>query len=59
MPTSIRKSRSSSHSSAESRRDVVQAVGWQVQVRAGPQGLLDALGQAGQGQAQEVRPLAL
>lgn len=35
MPTSIRKSRSSSSSSADSRRDVMHAVGWQVQVRAG------------------------
>lgn len=35
MPTSIRKSRSSSSSSVESRRDVLNAVGWQVQVRAG------------------------
>ena len=35
MPTTIRKSRSSSSSSVESRRDVVRAVGWQVHVRAG------------------------
>jgi HSP20 family protein len=35
MPTSIRKSRSSSGSSVESRREVLHAVGWQVQVRAG------------------------
>lgn len=35
MPTSIRKSRSSSGSSAETRREVLHAVGWQVQVRAG------------------------
>jgi HSP20 family protein len=35
MPTFIRKSRSSSSSSVESRRDVLNAVGWQVQVRAG------------------------
>ena len=35
MPTTIRKSRSSSSSSVESRRDVMRAVGWQVQVRAG------------------------
>ena len=35
MPTFIRKSRSSLGSSVESRRDVMRAVGWQVQVRAG------------------------
>jgi HSP20 family protein len=35
MPTTIRKSRSSSTSSAEFRRGVLHAVGWQVQVRAG------------------------
>ena len=35
MPTFIRKSRLSSSSSVESRRDVMHAVGWQVQVRAG------------------------
>ena len=35
MPTSIRKSRSSSRASAETRRDTVGPVGWQVQVRAG------------------------
>ena len=35
MPTSIRKSRSTSGSSVESRRDVLHAIGWQVQVRAG------------------------
>lgn len=35
MPTFIRKSRSSSSSSIESRRDVMHSVGWQVQVRAG------------------------
>jgi HSP20 family protein len=35
MPTSIRKSRSPSGSSVESRREVLHAVGWQVQVRAG------------------------
>ena len=34
MPTSIRKSRSSS-GPVESRREVLHAVGWQVQVRAG------------------------
>ena len=34
MPTSIRK-RSSSGSSAGTRRDIVHTVGWQVQVRAG------------------------
>jgi len=34
MPTSIRKSRLSS-GSVESRREVLHAVGWQVQVRAG------------------------
>jgi len=34
MPTSIRKSRSPS-GSVESRREVLHAVGWQVQVRAG------------------------
>jgi len=35
MPTYIRKSRSSSGNSVESRREVLHAVGWQVQVRAG------------------------
>jgi HSP20 family protein len=35
MPTTIRKSRSSSSSSTEFRREVLHAVGWQVQVRAG------------------------
>jgi HSP20 family protein len=35
MPTSIRKSRSSSGSYTEPRREVLHAVGWQVQVRAG------------------------
>ena len=35
MPTSIRKSRSSSGSPVETRREVLHAVGWQVQVRAG------------------------
>jgi HSP20 family protein len=35
MPTFIRKSRSSSGNSAETRREVLHAVGWQVQVRAG------------------------
>jgi len=35
MPTSIRKSRSSTGPLSESRRDVLQTVGWQVQVRAG------------------------
>jgi len=35
MPTSIRKSRSSTSASMESRRDTVSVVGWQVQVRAG------------------------
>ena len=35
MPTFIRKPRLSSSSSVESRRDVMHAVGWQVQVRAG------------------------
>ena len=35
MPTSIRRSRSSSSDSVESRRDVLHTVGWQVQVRAG------------------------
>jgi len=35
MPTSTRKPRLSSSSSVESRRDVMHAVGWQVQVRAG------------------------
>jgi len=35
MPTSIRKSRSPSGSSVETRREVLHAVGWQVQVRAG------------------------
>lgn len=34
MPTSIRKSRSTS-GSVDSRREVLHAVGWQVQVRAG------------------------
>jgi HSP20 family protein len=35
MPTSIRKSRSSSGGAVETRREVLHAVGWQVQVRAG------------------------
>ena len=35
MPTSIKKSRSSSGSPVETRREVLHAVGWQVQVRAG------------------------
>ena len=35
MPTTIRKSRSSSGGLLESRRDVLHTVGWQVQVRAG------------------------
>jgi HSP20 family molecular chaperone IbpA len=35
MPTYIRKTRSSSSASVENRRDVLHAVGWQVQVRAG------------------------
>ena len=35
MPTSIRKSRSSSGDSVEPRRNVLHAVGWQVQVRTG------------------------
>jgi HSP20 family protein len=35
MPTSIRKSRSTSGSYTEPRRDGLHAVGWQVQVRAG------------------------
>lgn len=35
MPTFIRKSRSSSGNSVETRREVLHAVGWQVQVRAG------------------------
>lgn len=35
MPTQIRKNRSSSHASVETRREVLHAVGWQVQVRAG------------------------
>jgi len=35
MPTPIRKSRSSTGSSTEFRREVVHAVGWHVQVRAG------------------------
>lgn len=35
MPTFIRKSRSSSGNSTETRREVLHAVGWQVQVRAG------------------------
>ena len=35
MPTSIRKSRSSAGSYTEARREVMHAVGWQVQVRAG------------------------
>ena len=35
MPTFIRKPRLSSSSSVEPRRDVLHAVGWQVQVRAG------------------------
>lgn len=35
MPTSIRKSRSSAGGPVEIRRDVVHAVGWQMQVRAG------------------------
>jgi HSP20 family protein len=35
MPTSIRKSRSNSPPAMDSRREVLQAVGWQVQVRTG------------------------
>lgn len=35
MPTSIRKSRSPSGSPVESRREVLHAVSWHVQVRAG------------------------
>jgi HSP20 family protein len=35
MPTFIRKSRSSSNNPVETRREVLHAVGWQVQVRAG------------------------
>ena len=35
MPTSIRKSRSTTGPLSESRRDVLHAVSWQVQVRAG------------------------
>lgn len=35
MPTSIRKSRSPLGSSVETRREILHAVGWQVQVRAG------------------------
>jgi HSP20 family protein len=35
MPTSIKKSRSTSGNPAEIRRDVLHAVGWQVQVRGG------------------------
>lgn len=35
MPTSIRKSRSSTDSVSEHRREVLHTVGWQVQVRAG------------------------
>ena len=35
MPTSIRKSRPPSGGPVESRREVIHAVGWQVQVRAG------------------------
>ena len=35
MPTSIRKSRPSSGDSVEPRRNVLHAVGWQVQVRTG------------------------
>ena len=35
MPTTIRKSRSSAGSNTETRREVLHAVGWQVQVRAG------------------------
>lgn len=35
MPTTIRKSRSSTGSFTESRRETLHAVGWQVQVRAG------------------------
>ena len=35
MPTFIRKSRSSSNDPVETRREVLHAVGWQVQVRAG------------------------
>jgi HSP20 family protein len=35
MPTSIRKSRSTSGSYTEPRREVLHAVDWQVQVRAG------------------------
>ncbi len=34
MPTSIRKSRSSSGASVKTRRAALRAVGWQVQVRA-------------------------
>jgi HSP20 family protein len=35
MPASIKKSRSKTGPLSESRRDVLHAVGWQVQVRAG------------------------
>ena len=35
MPTFIRKSRSSRDPLAESQREVLHAIGWQVQVRAG------------------------
>jgi len=35
MPTSIRKARSSPGNPVETRREVLHAVGWQVQVRAG------------------------
>ena len=35
MPTTIRKSRSSTGSFTETRRETLHAVGWQVQVRAG------------------------
>jgi HSP20 family protein len=35
MPASIKKSRSTTGSLADSRRDIYQAVGWQVQVRSG------------------------
>jgi HSP20 family protein len=35
MPTTIKKSRSSTGNPVEARREVLHAVGWQVQVRAG------------------------
>jgi HSP20 family protein len=35
MPTSIRRSRSSSGNAMESRREILHSVGWQVQVRVG------------------------